>query len=103
MQEACGRVGMNELKIKAQSVLYPGAHISEVVEAFSLSVAEVSEQTGIPEDMVHRVLRGEASVGRPMEFWLGIREAYDEARLRHGRSSELMLCTDGGVVQSSAQ
>ena len=77
----------------------PGLVLEDYMEGEAMTVAELSRKSGLPESLLHDVLRAEAPVteeiaaalervfGRPAYLWTGMEEQYqmDLARLRKKR------------------
>ena len=73
----------------AVTVVYPGEHLAEELEALDMSAAELARKLGVPTNRVTQILNGTRSVtgdtalrlahffGTSAQFWLNLQNLYD--------------------------
>ena len=73
----------------AVTVVYPGEHLAEELEALDMSAAELARKLGVPANRVTQILNGTRSVtgdtalrlahffGTSAPFWLNLQNLYD--------------------------
>ena len=84
----------------AISVIHPGEHLAEELEALQMSAAELARKLGVPTNRITQILNGTRSVtgdtalrlahffGNSAQFWLNLQNLYDLrlARKKAGKS-----------------
>ncbi len=84
----------------AVTVIHPGEHLAEELEALDMSAAELARKLGVPTNRVTQILNGTRSVtgdtalrlahffGTSGQFWLNLQNLYDLrlAQKKAGRS-----------------
>jgi addiction module HigA family antidote len=72
-----------------RTAIHPGEHLSEQLEALSMSAAELARQIRVPTNRVTQILKGERAVtgdtalrlghffGVSAEFWLNLQKMYE--------------------------
>ena len=73
----------------AVTVIHPGAHLAEELEALDMSAAELARKLGVPTNRVTQILHGTRSItgdtalrlahffGTSAQFWLNLQNLYD--------------------------
>jgi addiction module HigA family antidote len=73
----------------AVTVIHPGEHLAEELEALDMSAAELARKLGVPTNRVTQILNGTRSVtgdtalrlahflGTSAQFWLNLQNLYD--------------------------
>ena len=73
----------------AVTVIHPGEHLAEELEALDMSAAELARKLGVPTNRVTQILNGTRSVtgdtalrlahffGTSAPFWLNLQNLYD--------------------------
>jgi addiction module HigA family antidote len=73
----------------AATVIHPGEHLAEELEALDMSAAELARKLGVPTNRVTQILNGTRSVtgdtalrlahffGTSAQFWLNLQNLYD--------------------------
>ena len=73
----------------AISVIHPGEHLAEELEALQMSAAELARRLGVPTNRITQILNGTRSVtgdtalrlahffGTSAQFWLNLQNLYD--------------------------
>ncbi len=73
----------------AVTVIHPGEHLAEELEALDMSAAELARKLGVPTNRVTQILNGTRSVtgdtalrlahffGTRAQFWLNLQSLYD--------------------------
>jgi addiction module HigA family antidote len=73
----------------AVTVIHPGEHLAEELEALDMSAAELARKLGVPTNRVTQILNGTRSVtgdtalrlahffGTTAQFWLNLQNLYD--------------------------
>jgi len=73
----------------AVTVIHPGEHLAEELEALDMSAAELARKLGVPANRVTQILNGTRSVtgdtalrlahffGTSAPFWLNLQNLYD--------------------------
>ena len=73
----------------AVTVIHPGEHLAEELEALDMSAAELARKLGVPTNRVTQILNGTRSVtgdtalrlahffGTSAQFWLILQSLYD--------------------------
>ncbi len=73
----------------AVTVIHPGEHLAEELEALDMSAAELARNLGVPTNRVTQILNGTRSVtgdtalrlahffGTSAQFWLNLQNLYD--------------------------
>jgi addiction module HigA family antidote len=73
----------------AATVIHPGEHLAEELEALDISAAELARKLGVPTNRVTQILNGTRSVtgdtalrlahffGTSAQFWLNLQNLYD--------------------------
>lgn len=73
----------------ARTLIHPGEHLREELEALQMSAAQLSRQLGVPTNRVTAILNGQRSItgdtalrlahffGTSAEFWLNLQSLYD--------------------------
>jgi antitoxin HigA-1 len=73
----------------AVTVIHPGEHLAEELEALEMSAAELARKLGVPTNRVTQILNGTRSVtgdtalrlahffGTSAQFWLNLQNLYD--------------------------
>jgi antitoxin HigA-1 len=73
----------------AVTVIHPGEHLVEELEALDMSAAELARKLGVPTNRVTQILNGTRSVtgdtalrlahffGTSAQFWLNLQNLYD--------------------------
>jgi addiction module HigA family antidote len=73
----------------AVTVVYPGEHLAEELEALDMSAAELARKLGVPTNRITQILNGTRSVtgdtalrlahffGTSAQFWLNLQNLYD--------------------------
>ncbi len=73
----------------AVTVIHPGEHLTEELEALDMSAAELARKLGVPTNRVTQILNGTRSVtgdtalrlahffGTSAQFWLNLQNLYD--------------------------
>jgi addiction module HigA family antidote len=73
----------------AATVVHPGEHLAEELEALDMSAAELARKLGVPTNRVTQILNGTRSVtgdtalrlahffGTSAQFWLNLQNLYD--------------------------
>jgi len=73
----------------AVTVIHPGEHLAEELEALDMSAAELARKLGVPANRVTQILNGTRSVtgdtalrlahffGTSAQFWLNLQNLYD--------------------------
>jgi len=73
----------------AVTVIHPGEHLAEELEALNMSAAELARKLGVPTNRVTQILNGTRSVtgdtalrlahffGTSAQFWLNLQNLYD--------------------------
>jgi len=73
----------------AVTVVHPGEHLAEELEALDMSAAELARKLGVPTNRVTQILNGTRSVtgdtalrlahffGTSAQFWLNLQNLYD--------------------------
>ena len=73
----------------ALTVIHPGEHLAEELEALEMSAAELARKIGVPTNRVTQILHGTRSVagdtalrlahffGTSAQFWLNLQNLYD--------------------------
>jgi len=71
------------------TVIHPGEHLAEELEALDMSAAELARKLGVPTNRVTQILNGTRSVtgdtalrlahflGTSAQFWLNLQNLYD--------------------------
>ena len=69
--------------------IHPGEHLSEELEALTMSAAELARQLKVPTNRITEILNGERAItgdtalrlghffGTSAEFWLNLQSLYD--------------------------
>lgn len=73
----------------ARTAIHPGEHLTEQLEALSMSAAELARQIRVPTNRVTQILKGERAItgdtalrlghffGTSAEFWLNLQKMYE--------------------------
>jgi len=73
----------------AVTVIHPGEHLAEELEALDMSAAELARKIGVPTNRVTQILNGTRSItgdtalrlahffGTSAQFWLNLQSFYD--------------------------
>jgi addiction module HigA family antidote len=73
----------------AVTVIHPGEHLAEELEALDMSAAKLARKLGVPTNRVTQILNGTRSVtgdtalrlahffGTSAQFWLNLQNLYD--------------------------
>jgi len=73
----------------AVTVIHPGEHLAEELEALDMSAAELARKLGVPTNRVTQILNGTRSVtgdtalrlahffGTSAQFWLNLQSLYE--------------------------
>ena len=73
----------------AVTVIHPGEHLAEELEALDMSAAELARKLGVPTNRLTQILNGTRSVtgdtalrlahffGTSAQFWLNLQNLYD--------------------------
>lgn len=73
----------------ARTAIHPGEHLTEQLEALSMSAAELARQIKVPTNRVTQILKGERAItgdtalrlghffGTSAEFWLNLQKMYE--------------------------
>lgn len=73
----------------AVTVIHPGEHLAEELEALDMSAAELARKIGVPTNRVTQILNGTRSItgdtalrlahffGTSAQFWLNLQSLYD--------------------------
>jgi addiction module HigA family antidote len=73
----------------AQTLIHPGEHLKEELEALDMSAAELARQIDVPTNRVTAILNGRRSItgdtalrlshffGTSAEFWLNLQSLYE--------------------------
>ena len=71
------------------TVIHPGEHLAEGLEALNMNAAELARQLGVPTNRITQILHGTRSVtgdtalrlahffGTSPQFWLNLQNLYD--------------------------
>jgi addiction module HigA family antidote len=71
------------------TVIHPGEHLAEELEALDMSAAELARKLGVPTNRITQILNGTRSVtsdtalrlahffGTSAQFWLNLQNLYD--------------------------
>src|SRR5579875_4043773 len=71
------------------SLIHPGEHLQEELEALSMSAAELARQIDVPANRISDILRGKRDIsadtamrlghffGTSAQFWLNLQAIYD--------------------------
>ena len=84
----------------AATVIHPGEHLAEELEALDMSAAELARKLDVPTNRVTQILNGTRSItgdtalrlghffGTSAQFWLNLQNLYDLrlARKKAGKS-----------------
>ena len=72
-----------------QTIVHPGEHLAEELEAINMSAAELARQLKLPKDRVMGILKGKRAItsdtalrlahffGTSASFWLNLQNQYD--------------------------
>lgn len=72
-----------------RTAIHPGEHLSEQLDALSMSAAELARQIRVPTNRVTQILKGERAItgdtalrfghffGTSAEFWLNLQKMYE--------------------------
>jgi antitoxin HigA-1 len=85
----------------AVTVIHPGEHLAEELEALDMSAAELARKLGVPTNRVTQILHGTRSItgdtalrlahffGTSAQFWLNLQSAYDIRMARKKAGQEI--------------
>ena len=83
------------------TVIHPGEHLAEELEALDMSAAELARKLGVPTNRVTQILNGTRSItgdtalrlshffGTTAQFWLNLQNLYD-LRLAQKKAGKLV-------------
>jgi addiction module HigA family antidote len=81
---------LEEFKVKLSSVLHPGEHVKEYLEAFGWTQSELVRRSGLSYTTINGICKGkrpitittaaifERLLGRPAHFWLNLQKQSDD-------------------------
>ncbi|WP_299428151.1 HigA family addiction module antitoxin [uncultured Meiothermus sp.] len=94
---------MTEAALQSDLAIPPGEYISEVLEEYGMSQAELARRMGRPAQAVNEIVKGdkaitpdtalqlEKALGLPAALWLGLESQYQLTKARQTEGADSML------------